>query len=509
MTAKQKILLLIVIATLWRCLLAATIHLGNDEVYYLSYARHLQWNYFDHPPMVALLIRLTTLNLHWVTDFSVRLGPILLAAVNTWLIYRIATLLKNENAGFIAALLFTASFYSSIIAGTFIMPDAPQHFFWIIALYLLVQLFTQPTSPRKINRLLLGFGFVTGFCIMSKVHGVFLWLGAGLYILCYRRNLLRNPYLYLSVLITAVCVSPILFWNVENHFITYTFHSSRVVPGNHIDVNGFVRELFGGMFYNNPINYLLYVVVLWQIIKWRNSKATSAEKLLLLLSLPLTVILLGVSLLRDTLPHWSGPGYTALLLITAIRMEGYVSRVYFRLVKYAVGFTGIIAVAGVLVINFYPGTLGKKQPDILGKGDVTLDMYGWNTLKTHFGDLVALNAQRNITSTRFIIANKWFPGAHVDNYVAQPLHMNFLALGKLEDIHTYAWLNQYRPALKKGDDAYFITTSNNFKDPKEVYSDCFDTILKPEVIMLQRCGKPAKKAFVYVLKGYRGVCNQP
>ncbi len=301
MTAKQKILLLIVIATLWRCLLAATIHLGNDEVYYLSYARHLQWNYFDHPPMVALLIRLTTLNLYWVTDFSVRLGPILLAAINTWVIYRIAVLLKNESAGFIAALLFTASFYSSIIAGTFIMPDAPQHFFWIVAIYLLVQLFTEPKSPIQINRLLLSFGLVAGFCIMSKVHGVFLWLGAGLYILCYRRNLLHNPYLYLSILITAVYVSPILFWNVENHFITYTFHSSRVIPGHHININGFVRELFGGVFYNNPINYLLYVVVLWQIIKRRNGKGTTAEKLLLLLSLPLIVIMLGVSLLRDTM----------------------------------------------------------------------------------------------------------------------------------------------------------------------------------------------------------------
>ncbi len=509
MTAKQKTLLLIVIATLSRCLVAATIQLGNDEVYYLSYARHLQWNYFDHPPMVALLIRLTTLNLHWVTDFSVRLGPILLAAVNTWLIYRIAALLKNENAGFIAALLFTASFYSSIIAGTFIMPDAPQHFFWIVAIYLLVQLFTEPKLPIQINRLLLSFGLVAGFCIMSKVHGVFLWLGAGLYILCYRRSLLRNPYLYLSVLITAVCVSPILFWNVENHFITYTFHSSRVVPGNHINGNSFVRELFGGMFYNNPINYLLYVVVLWQIIKRRNGKGTPAEKLLLLLSLPLIITLLGVSLLRDTLPHWSGPGYTALLLITAIRIEDYVSRVYLRLVKCAVGFTAIIAVAGVLFINFYPGTLGKKQPDVLGKGDVTLDMYGWNALKNDFYKIRKQNIHNGLTDTCFIITNKWFPGSHIDNYVAQPLHMNFVALGKLEDIHTYAWLNQYRPELKKGDDAYFITTSNNFKDPNEIYNDCFDTILKPESIILQRGGKPAKRVFVYVLKGYRGVCNQP
>ena len=63
MLFKNKIASLILIATLIRCIIAFSIGLGNDEVYYVTYAQHLQWNYFDHPPLVALLIRLTTLNL--------------------------------------------------------------------------------------------------------------------------------------------------------------------------------------------------------------------------------------------------------------------------------------------------------------------------------------------------------------------------------------------------------------------------------------------------------------
>ncbi len=32
--------------------------LMDDEAYYWVYSRHLDWGYFDHPPMVALLIKM-------------------------------------------------------------------------------------------------------------------------------------------------------------------------------------------------------------------------------------------------------------------------------------------------------------------------------------------------------------------------------------------------------------------------------------------------------------------
>ena len=72
---KNKIVTLITVATLIRFIIALSIDLGNDEVYYITYAKQLQWNYFDHPPLVALLIRLSTFNLTITSDFFIRLGP--------------------------------------------------------------------------------------------------------------------------------------------------------------------------------------------------------------------------------------------------------------------------------------------------------------------------------------------------------------------------------------------------------------------------------------------------
>ena len=101
-------------------LVASTINLGNDEVYYRMYAQELQWNYFDHPPMVGWLIRFTTFNLTIDTTFFIRLGAILCSTIVTWLFYLSGKKISNEQTGFYAASIYTATVYGSIIAGTFI-----------------------------------------------------------------------------------------------------------------------------------------------------------------------------------------------------------------------------------------------------------------------------------------------------------------------------------------------------------------------------------------------------
>ena len=138
LNSNRNILLLIILSSVLRLSVAGFLELGNDEVYYQAYAQHLQWNYFDHPPMVALLIRLSTLNLHLNHELFIRLGSVICAAAGTWLIYRIGKTIRNEQVGFIAAILYSTSFYSSVVAGIFILPDSPQVIFWLLALYSMI-----------------------------------------------------------------------------------------------------------------------------------------------------------------------------------------------------------------------------------------------------------------------------------------------------------------------------------------------------------------------------------
>ena len=70
----SRLVYLILIATIIRMVTASVLELSNDEVYYYLYALDLQPNYFDHPPGVALLIRIFTLNLSLTHELFVRLG---------------------------------------------------------------------------------------------------------------------------------------------------------------------------------------------------------------------------------------------------------------------------------------------------------------------------------------------------------------------------------------------------------------------------------------------------
>src|SRR5436305_14742092 len=75
-----------------RLVSAAYTPLTFDEAYYWTWSKHLAFGYYDHPPMVALLIRLGTL-IAGDTELGVRLVSILLALPMSWAVYRSAEVL--------------------------------------------------------------------------------------------------------------------------------------------------------------------------------------------------------------------------------------------------------------------------------------------------------------------------------------------------------------------------------------------------------------------------------
>ncbi len=498
MQNRKKLYTLIFITTIVRLLIAASIDLGNDEVYYWTYAQHLQWNYFDHPPMVGLLIKMTTLNLLLKSAFFVRLSAICFAATSTWLIYKIVVNIKNEEAGYFAALLYTASIYGSIIAGIFILPDSPQLFFWLLSIYFLLHFLKHKESVY-----LLFFGAAVGICTMCKVHGLFLCFGFGLYIVFFERKLLRNPYLYLAIGITTIIISPIFIWNMQNDFITYRFHSQRVVPNQGLQFESFLQEFIGQILYANPIIYFLLLLLIAQLKKRVINQPV--QKILLCLSLPLIILMLLLSLLRDTLPHWSGPGYISLIILAAIHFaEQAKKNLYTKLAVFANVLVVFVGIAGIVLIQFYPGTIGSQKKENKGDGDFTLDMYGWQKIAIAFDSVYQKDLKAGLLAkNHFLIANKWFPSAHIDFYVAQKTKIPFVAIGQLDDIHHYAWLNKLRKQIQNSDDAYFITSSNYFTDPVPLYKNVFRTIDKPVVIEQMRNGETARLFFIYRLRHFQ------
>ena len=490
-----------------RIWIAASLELGNDEVYYQTYASHLQWSYFDHPPMVALLIRIFTFNLYFQKELFIRLGPILCAAAGTWIIFLTGCRINRDRTGWIAAILYNTSFYTSIIAGTFILPDSPQVLFWLLSMYFMIRILDCQKGRKRQQLDFILMGISIGLCMMSKIHGVFLWLGFGAYIIFHRRDLLKLPALWISAVISLAIAYPIYYWNHLNHFITYQYHGGRIrFLGENPDLDHLLQQVLGSVFYSNPVHIVLYVITIWAILKGKALRLPIVYPLLLWLSLPLILVLIWTSLFSDTLPHWSGPAYLALMLLAAWYLDERAEKQTAEKWLKTAGWLYIsVVVIGVCAVRFLPFRIGSREEKYLGKGDITLDMYGWHSFADRFdslyrADLISGRMKENAT----ILSDYWFPAGHLDHYYAVPFHHNLLVWGPVNDLHHFAWLNQRRPPLKKGSDAYFIYPSNYYGPPGASLKNNFALVEDSVCIPQYRSGNPVRHFVVYRMHGFKG-----
>jgi len=500
---------LLAISAVVRGFLAAWMEFGNDEVYYWTYALFPDWSHFDHPPMVGWVIQLFSFNLLFDSEFFIRLASVVFMTANTYIMFRIGREIKDAQVGIYAALLYTASIYTFVITGIFIMPDTPLMLFWLLATWMAIK-YNKSAAPRQVQKSLLLFGLFAGLAMLSKYSGVFLWVGLGLYILLFNRKELKNPYLYLSLLISIICCIPILYWNCQNHFISFGFHGERIGLFGKPNINSFGTEVIGELFYNNPVNYVLAIIAMVAAFRKKIEMEKAALRLILCTALPLIVVFLFFSLTRPILPHWSSPGYTLLILLSACWLS---EKKTSENTTIPIPKTIIIALA-LLLLTLVLGVAEIKtgfipldkhtEPEMLGRDDFSLDMYGWKQLETKFAELREQKIDEGVMhEDDGIVADEWFPLANLDYYVAKPLGLRVMGLGWPQWLHKYLWINEERGGFHLGENYWFFTDSRYLKDPKEMYQWYFDEIELVGTLTIRRCGKPAKNFFIYTCKNLK------
>ncbi len=183
--------------------------LAHDEAYYWMYSRHLAWGYFDHPPMVALLIKAGYMLMH--NELGVRLIFCLLSTLTLWLIYTICPV----NAWLFIFTLPAMALFHTHVAGFLSIPDIPLVFFTVLFLYF----YRKYINNDKII-LALMIGLAAAAMLYSKYHGIlviaFVWLS--------NINLIKRKTFWLAVLVLAVAMIPHLFWQISHHFPTFRYH---------------------------------------------------------------------------------------------------------------------------------------------------------------------------------------------------------------------------------------------------------------------------------------------
>lgn len=78
-------LLVLLIIHLW---LASSFELSHDEAYYWLYSQRLDWGFFDHPPMVGIIIKAFSFLPH--SELTVRFGFIIMQLASALMLMSLA-----------------------------------------------------------------------------------------------------------------------------------------------------------------------------------------------------------------------------------------------------------------------------------------------------------------------------------------------------------------------------------------------------------------------------------
>jgi 4-amino-4-deoxy-L-arabinose transferase and related glycosyltransferases of PMT family len=199
-TAYQRTLVLTLIVKL---ALAFFLPMSGDEAYFIIWARHLDFGYYDHPPMVGWIIYL----LRFIGDgeLIMRLPAVLFSTLIGMGIYRLLKPLDASRAALVA-MIFLISPVN--IMDVLITTDTPLILFVFLSVYALV---------RALQRDQLGWyvlsGAAMGLAFLSKYFAVLLGLAYLAFFLFTPQRKQRWFGFLLLVLAAMPFVAVNVYWN--------------------------------------------------------------------------------------------------------------------------------------------------------------------------------------------------------------------------------------------------------------------------------------------------------
>ncbi|GAO42248.1 ArnT family glycosyltransferase [Flavihumibacter petaseus] len=279
---------------------AAFTQLLDDEAYYWVYSRFLDWGYFDHPPMIAALIKTGYTVFH--NELGVRLFMVLMSTGSLMIMYRLLPV-KDD----ILFMYLASSMAVFQIGGILAVPDIPLTFFTAV-FFLQYKRFLEKDTIG--NGLLLGL--VMALMLYSKYHGI----------LVIFFTFLSNPKLLLRRNAWVAAISgillflPHLWWQAQHGFPSVGYHlKERNAPSYRLTFS--IEYVLGQLLLAGPlIGWLLFYATA------RKKPADLFEQ-----SLRYTVIGFYLFFLVSTLKgrveaNWTVPALIPLMILSHAWLSG-------------------------------------------------------------------------------------------------------------------------------------------------------------------------------------------
>jgi len=187
---------------------AGLTELQDDEAYYWVFSRYLDWGYFDHPPMTAVLVKAGYAI--FPNELGVRFFPLLLNIFSLAIIERLT---ENKNPFLFYAIALSMAVIQ--LTGFVAVPDIPlifftALFFWYYKKFAAVQ--------SMLNTFLLGLSIA--FLLYSKYHAVLIVF----FTLISTLKLFTKYQLYVAGIFSLLLFAPHLWWQYQHDWVSFRYH---------------------------------------------------------------------------------------------------------------------------------------------------------------------------------------------------------------------------------------------------------------------------------------------
>ena len=317
--------------------------------------------------------------------------------------FRLGERLFGAEAGFWSALALNCAPVLGVTSATWAVPDAPLMFGLLAGTNALARvLFQEPARPW----IWLIAGFWGGLAMLSKYHGVFLFAGAFVFLLMspLHRRWLFTPWPYLATGLAALVFAPVVIWNIQHHWASFSFQSGRANVGQVRLWMPFLSLGAQALFIWPPI-WLAMVATLLRDA--RSRVPDERRRLLYCIGLgPIIVFTLVAPWAEGMFFHWAAPGYLMLMPVlgaeVARRLEDG-DLLWRRMAP--------VSAIGVpmLVLLFSALAVATQFTRVVPGPDPFLDLRSWSTLRSGL-DSQALQA-RGVT---FVAGLRWHQSGSID-----------------------------------------------------------------------------------------------
>jgi 4-amino-4-deoxy-L-arabinose transferase-like glycosyltransferase len=465
-----------------RFALAAYLPLSFDETYFWLWSKHLAVSYYDHPPLIALAIRLGTL-IFGDAEFGVRAIPLVASVAASWAVWRSAAiLLADEQSGATACCLFNATLMVSVesMGAT---PDA-----LVLAAAAFVLLAMAKLMATSDGRWWLMAGFATGIALLAKYTAFFLGISIALWLVATQQGhkWLRTLWPYAGGLIALACFVPALAWNATHDWISFKFQFGRMATGE--PTFQYLVEFYLGQFaLASPFIFILGAVGLTRASRLA---ATSQSLSIAAAMVWPALVYFTVHSLHDRVqanwPSFVYPAFTVLavsVMATPLSHQGID-----RLLRFARAFAIPVAI-GILIFAYAQATTGMLP---LGKRDPIARMTAVGILPVT--EEISAIARQN--GAKAIVTSKYGMTGWLAFYLRPPLPI-------IEISEDYRWLAAPQATSDLLEQPLLYVTQNPEHELPKVAA-YFSKIVPIAALNRVRSGSIIDRFQVYLLFGFHG-----